>query len=46
MEMGAPKFADYEEKVLLWKLAATMEPAEKAAHLLSHMSDVARQVCC
>ena len=36
-------FANYEEKVLLWKRAPAMEPEKMAAHLLLHMSDVARK---
>ena len=48
----APKFdgsggppVNFEEKVLLWKRAPAMEPGKKAAHLLLHLSDVARKVC-
>ena len=38
-------FANYGEKVSIWKKIATLGPANRAAHLLSHMSDVARKVC-
>ena len=44
MEMGGP-LANYEEKVLLRGRASAMGPEKKAAHLLLHMSDVARKVC-
>ena len=37
--------ANYEEKVNLRKRIPAMDPAEKAAHLLLHTSDVARKVC-
>ena len=38
-------FANYGEKGLSWKRASAMEPEKQAAHLLLHMSDVARKVC-
>ena len=38
-------FLNYEEKVLLWGNISPLEPAKKASHLLSHMADVARNVC-
>ena len=38
-------FANYEKKVLLGKRVSTMGPETKAAHMLLHMSDVARDVC-
>ena len=41
---GGP-LVNFEEKVLLWKRAPAMEPGKKAAHLLLHLSDVARKVC-
>ena len=37
-------FANYEEKVSIWKKIATLGPDKRAAHLLLHMSDVARKV--
>ena len=37
-------FANYKKKVPLWKRVSTMGPETKAAHLLLHMSDVARDV--
>ena len=44
MEVGG-SFANYEEKVLLRPRASAAEPEKKAAHLLLHISDVARNVC-
>ena len=38
-------FANYEDKVSIWKKVATLGPVRKAAHLLLHMSDLARKVC-
>ena len=38
-------FANYGEKVSIWKKIATLSPDKKAAHLLSRMSDAAREVC-
>ena len=38
-------FANYEAKETLWKKILTMGPDKKAAHLLLHMSDVARDFC-
>ena len=40
----AGPFADYDEKVALRKRASAMGPEKKAAHLLRHMSGVARKV--
>ena len=44
-DRSAGAFANYEETVLLLRRAPTMDPEKKAAHLLRHMSDVARKVC-
>ena len=41
----ARPFANYEEKVTLRKRTPALGPEKKAAHLLLHMSDVARKVC-
>ena len=41
----AGSFANYVEKVILRKRISTMGPEKEAAHLLLHMSDVARKVC-
>ena len=41
----AGSFASYDEKVTLRKRISAMGPAKKAAHLLLHMSYVARKVC-
>ena len=38
-------FANYAEKATLWKKVATVGAGKKVAHLLLHMSDVARKVC-
>ena len=38
-------FANYEAKGALRKKASTLGAGKKAAHLLPHMSDVAREVC-
>ena len=43
---GRPtSFANYDEKVHLWKRVSTMDPEKGAAHLLLHTSDVPRKVC-
>ena len=41
----AGSFANYEETVNLRKRISAMGPGKEAAHLLLHMSDVARTVC-
>ena len=41
----AGSFPNYEVKVILRKRVSTMGPEKEAAHLLLHMSDVARNVC-
>ena len=38
-------FANCEEKVATRNQIATMEPQQRAANLLLHMTDVARKVC-
>ena len=41
----AGSFANYDAEVNLWKRISAMEHERMAAHLLLHMSDVARRVC-
>ena len=41
----AASFANFEEKVTLWNRIPPMDPQERAADLLLHLTDAARIVC-
>ena len=43
-ERHAAPFANYEEKAILWRQISPLGPQKRAASLLLHMTDVAREV--